>query len=102
MDVDLNVLYTFAGDRDQDDTVEISLATEWHVTHYVGLIAELANARRMGSVRGPEAGELNEMEATVGLSWQVSKYLKFELGIVFKEHGIWEAVFAWEWNFGGD
>ena len=102
MDVDLNVLYTFAGDRDQDDTVEISLATEWHVTHYVGLIAELANARRMGSVRGPEAGELNEMEATVGLSWQVSKYLKFEQGIVFKEHGIWEAVFAWEWNFGGD
>ena len=102
MDVDLNVLYTFAGDRDQDDTVEISLASEWHVTHYVGLIAEVASVRRMGSVRGFEAGEKNETEATVGLAWQVSRYLKLEQGVVFKEHGIWEAIFAWEWSFGGD
>ena len=102
MDVDLNVLYTFTGDRDQDDTVEISLASEWHVTHDVSVIAEVANVRRMGSVRGFEAGEKNETEAAVGLSWQVSKYLKLEQGVVFKEHNVWEAIFAWEWSFGGD
>lgn len=102
MDVDLNVLYTFTGDRDQDDTVEISLASEWHVTHYVRVIAEVANVRRMGSVCGFEAGEKNETEATIWLSWQVTKYLKLEQGVVFKEHNVWEAIFAWEWSFGGD
>ncbi len=102
IDLDLNVLYTFTGDREKEDMVEVSLATEWHMTYYVGLIAEVANVRRMGSLRGPDAGDRNESEALVGLSWQVSKYLKFEQGIVFKEHGITEAVVAWEWSFGGD
>ena len=100
--IDLNVLYTFTGNREQDDTVEVSLATEWRVNRYVGVIAEVANVRRMGGVRGIDAGERSETEATVGLSWQVSKYLKFEQGVIFKEHGNWEAVFAWEWDFGGE
>ena len=72
------------------------------MNHYLGVIGEVANVRRMGSVRGPEAGELNEMEATAGLSWQVSRYLKLEQGVIFKEHGVWEAFFAWEWSFGGE
>ena len=100
--IDLNVTYTFTGAREQDDTVEVSLATEWRVNHYVGLIAEVAHVRRMGSVGGPGSGERGETEATVGFSWQVSKYLKCEQGVVFKEHGTWEAVFAWEWDFGGE
>ena len=98
MSIDLNMLYTFAGHRDREDTVEVALATTWRVNRYVELIAEVANLTRTGSV----LGERNETEATVGLAWQVNKFLKFEQGIVFKEHGIWEAVFAWEWSFGGD
>ena len=102
MEVDLNVLYTFLGDHEQEDTVEVSLAAEWHVTRYLGLIAELSSVTRTGSLTGPDHRERNESEATVGFSWRASKYLKFEQGIVFKEHGIWEAVFAWEWSIGGD
>ena len=102
VDIDLNALYTFIGDHNREDTVEVSLAAEWHVTHYVGLIAEVAHVRRMGSLRGPGVGDRSETEATVGLSWQVSKYLKLEQGVVFKEHGVREVVIAWEWNFGGE
>ena len=99
MEADLNLLYTFSGDRGREDEFEVSLATGWRLTHDLELIAEVANVTRLGRSRD---GSGNEIEATVGLGWQVSKYLKFEQGVVFKEHGLWEAVFAWEWSFGGD
>ena len=102
VDVDLNVLYTFIGDHHREDEVEVSAAVEWHVNGYIDLIAEVANVTRTGSIQGPDFGERHETEATVGLAWHVSKFLKLEQGIVFKEHGIWEAVFAWEWSIGGD
>ena len=100
--IDLNVLYTFIGDHSREDDVEVSLATEWHVNGYIDLIAEVANVTRTGSFRAPDLGERHETEATVGFAWHVNKFLKFEQGVVFKEHGIWEAVFAWEWSIGGD
>ena len=98
LDVDLNALYTFAGDRARADEVELSLAAGCHVTRHVDLIAEVSNVRHLGGM----SGERDETEATVGLAWQVSEHLKFEQGIVFKEHGVREVVFAWEWNFGGE
>lgn len=102
VNIDFNALYTFTGDREQDDTVEVTLATEWKVNSYLGLIVEVANGRRMGGMRDRSVGDVNETEATVGLSWKVNKFLQLEQGVVFKEHGVWEAVFAWEWSFGGD
>lgn len=95
MDLDLNILYTSAGDRERDDTVEVSLAAEWHVNRYVDVIGEVAHVR-------PMRGRSGESEATVGLAWHVNKFLKLEQGVVFKEQGIWEAVFAWEWAIGGE
>lgn len=44
----------------------------------------------------------HEMEGTVGLGWQIHENLTLEQGVVFKEGGGWELVFAWEWDFGGD
>lgn len=102
VNIDLNALYTFTGDREKNDNVEISLATEWKLNTYLGLIAEVANVSQMGSFRDRSLGDRHETEATVGLAWRVSKFLKLEQGIVFKEHGVWEAVFAWEWSLGGD
>lgn len=99
VEVDLNVLYTFVGDRDEKDEVEVALAAGWRVNRYVEIITEVANVTRLGSFR---SGTRNETEATVGIGWQVNDYLKFEQGVVFKEHGVWQAVFAWEWSFGGD
>ncbi len=94
--VDLNVLYTFSGDRAREDTIEIALGVGWRVNRYVDLIGEVSHVRRMGR------SDQSETEGTVGLAWQVSEFLKCEQGIVFKEHGIREVVFAWEWNFGGE
>ena len=98
VDVDLNVLYTFVGEREREDTIEVSLAAEWHVNRDVDVIAEVAQVTRLGG----RDGERGESEATVGLAWHVNKFLKLEQGVVFKERGIWEAVFAWEWRIGGD
>jgi hypothetical protein len=101
-DLDLNVLYTFVGDREQEDEVEVSLATEWHVNRYVDLITEVSNVMRTKSLRDATNGSRNETEATVGLGWQINKNLRLEQGVVLKERGEWELVVSCEWNFGGD
>ena len=95
----LNALYTFAGHREREDEVEISLAAEWPLTRELALITEVANVTRMGRLR---TGSRNEIKATIGLGWQVNKHLKLEHGVVITERGGWELVFAWEWSFGGD
>jgi hypothetical protein len=102
LDVDLNVFYTFIGDREKEDEVEVSLATEWHVNRYVDLITEVSNVMRTRNPRDESSGSRNEIEATLGLGWQVNKNLRFEQGVVLKEHKEWELVFSCEWNFGGD
>ncbi len=99
VNLDLNLLYTFIGDRERNDEVEVALAAGWRVNRYVEIITEVANVTRTGRLRGEPT---HETEATVGVGWQVSQFLKFEQGVVFKEHGTWQAVFAWEWSFGGD
>jgi hypothetical protein len=101
-DLDLNLFYTFLGDREQDDEVEVSLATEWHVNRYVDLIAEVSSVMRTNRVRDATNGSRNEIEGTVGLGWQINKNLRLEHGVVLKERGEWELVFSCEWNFGGD
>ena len=100
VNLDLNVLYTFIGDHEAKDEVEVALAAGWRVNRYVELITEVTNIRRVGS--GLDNGDRNETEATIGVGWQINQFLKFEQGIVFKERGVWQAVFAWEWSFGGD
>lgn len=99
MDMDLNVRYTFIGASHKADTVEVSFATSWKINHELAFIAELANVCHVGKIIDEQR---NESEATLGLSWQVNHNLKLEQGIVFKEAGKWEAVFAWEWSIGGD
>lgn len=98
IDLDLNVLYTVAGERTRADEVEVALGGEWSVTPYLGIIGEVALAVPLG---GDDLGQ-NGAEATAGLAWQLTRHLRFEHGIVFKEGGEWEAVAAWEWSFGGD
>ena len=102
VNLDLNLLYNFIGDRGQEDTVEVSLATGWRLSHYVELIAEVSTVTPASNLGSSGHGGRNETEALIGLGWQVNRHLKLEQGIVFKEHGIHEVVFAWEWSFGGD
>lgn len=90
VDLGLNLLYTFVGERGQENEIEASLAAEWHLNPYLNLIAEVATSGT------------NDVEATVGLGWQAGDHLTLEQGVIFKEGGDWELVFAWEWDFGGD
>ncbi len=99
VNLDLKLLYTMSGNCWRKDTVEVSLATGWRLKRRVDLIPEMANVTCLGLLR---RGTRNEMEATVGLGWKFNKFLKFQRGVVFMEHGVWEAVFAWEWSFGGN
>ena len=99
VNLDLNVLYTFAEDRTREDEVEVALAAGWRVNRYVEIITELANVTRVGHLSD---GPRNETEATIGVGWQINQFLKFEQGVIFKERGVWQVVFAWEWSFGGD
>jgi hypothetical protein len=102
VNLDLNVLYNFLADREYGDTVEVSLASGWPLRENVDLIAELATVSPTSRLRSAGDTGRSETEALVGLAWQVTKHLKFEQGIVFKEQGIHEFVFAWEWSFRGD
>jgi hypothetical protein len=102
LELDANVLYTFLADREREDLIEASLAVAWHLNGYVDLIAEVVHVMRAGGRGAAVDEDRDETEATVGFAWIVSKFLRLEQGVVFKEHGVWETVFAWEWSFGGD
>ena len=100
LDVDLNALYTFSGHSERRDSVELTAAMAWHLTPRLDFIGEVS----MTIPAGQRVAEPVSMttEALAGLAWQVNKHLKFEQGVIFKERGEWEAVFAFEWSFGGD
>ena len=102
VNLDFNVIYNFIGEPGERDTVELSLATGWRLNHYVELIAEVNTAHPVGHVSASGSQGSSEIEGLIGISWQVSRRLKLEQGVVFKEHGVQEFVFAWEWSFGGD
>ena len=101
LDVDLNALYTFSGHSERQDNVELSAAMAWHITPRIDVIGEVSMTLPTDRRRVAEPASMST-EALVGLAWQVNKYLKFEQGVIFKERGEWEAVFAFEWSFGGD
>lgn len=102
-DLDLNALYTFSGDPEQKDGIELSLALGWHLTHRLDLIAEIATGAAASRSRLDDSSAANfESEAVVGLSWRATDHLTLEQGIIFKDDGEWEAIVAWEWSFGGE
>ena len=113
-DLDLNLLYTFVGDPDEDDNLEAGLAVEWHVTHRFDVIAEVVSTLGSGGVRGDlgtlggsnllnrSRGANNQIETTLGAAYHANKHLKFEHGVTYVSNGSWQFQFAWEWSFGGE
>jgi len=112
-DLDLSAIYTFVGDKNSKDTLEIDVATEYHLTHYMDLVAEIATTVGTGSIHGRPGlggigtgplggGKNHDIEGTVGLSWKVNKHFKLEEGVVYNTDGTWQIVFAWEYNFAGE
>ena len=108
-DLDLNLIHTFSGDPGQQNNLEISLSTEIPLTHRISIIGEIVAAVGTGSAFGqpeffdgePNGGDVN-IEGTLGVAWRVTKYLKLEQGITYRDDGTWQIVFAWEYSFAGE
>ncbi len=116
-DLDLNAVYTFIGDPPGvglQDVLEISLASEYHLSPSLDLLAEVVTASGAGGRRGspgsigsfaniggPEQGQ-SETEATLGLARRFNDFFKVELGAVIKSGPAVQTVLAWEWDFGGE
>lgn len=111
VDLDLRALYTFAADRQEQDSLEISLAGQWHVNRSFDVEAEVVHSFGAGGIEGQpgsiSGGRLGRTGAdltqgTVGVAWHVTKRIKLEQGAVFGSDGTWQIVFAWEVSFAGD
>ncbi len=115
MDLDLEALYTFVGSPagvQLQNTFEVSLAAEWHLSSFFDLEGEVLTGGGtgrgfhgqpgtiggFGGLGGSETGG-HESEGTLGLAEHLTDHLKLEEGIIYKSDGSWQAVAAWELDF---
>jgi hypothetical protein len=98
-EVDSNVLYTFSGDSESPNFVEASLAVSYPVNHFFDLQAEVV--RTVGTT-GPDKSSADELEGTVGFSWQFTPFQSLESGFLRKDDGTWGVLVGWQYSFGGD
>src|SRR5882672_4406586 len=116
-DADFNATYTFVGSppgAHLQNTIEVALASEWHLTRTLSIVGEVVTTHGSGVFRG-QPGSIsgigglprvasepfgNESEGTLGLAERLNHHLKLEEGGILKTDGSWQAVFGWEWDFG--
>ncbi len=111
VDIDLTALYTFVGDPEGQDTLEVALAGNVPLNYLFDIEAEVVHSFGTAGIRG-QPGNLSGAgagaagadltEGTIGVAWHVSKRLKVEGGAIFRSDNTWQIVFAWEWSFSGD
>ena len=109
VDLDMNVIYTFVGDRHEQNTLEISLAGEMPLNNHLTIEAEVVTSFGTGGIHGQPGtigglggGSSSGTEGTVGLAWRVNKFMKLEGGLVLRSDQTWQVVTAWEWSFAGE
>ena len=100
-DADLDLFYTSASTEGEQDTLEIALAAEYPVNHYIGLIAEVVDTTKTGSA-GPDGGGDDGLEGTVGFAWHLNRFFTIEQGVTLKNDGTKQLVLAWEYSFAGE
>jgi len=104
-DLDLGALYTFSGDPDQQDALEISLAGEYPLHHRLAIEFEFVTSLGSDTAFGQpskSSGGGTEFEGTLGLGWRVNNYLKLEGGCTLRTDGTRQLVFGWTWSFAGE
>lgn len=94
-DVDLTLLFTRSGDREQGDTLELVLATEVPLGRRFYAIAEVVETFELSGKNR------NHIEGTLGLGWHLTERLKLETGVLLRDDGTWQAQLSWEWSFSG-
>jgi hypothetical protein len=116
VDMDANLDYTFVGSPSGVkalNRLEFSIAAEWHLNPFLDLEGELVTnfgsaggfTGKPGTIRrSAVAAEENgsEFEGTLGVAELFGRSLKLEEGLVLVSDGSWQAIVAWEWDFGGD
>ena len=105
-DVELNASYTFSGTA--RDLAELSMAAEWHVNPAFDVEVELVGSTGAvgrtgvgfggGFRRSVDLGG-SEAEATIGIA-EHADHFKVEQGMTVKTDGSYQAVLAWEYDFG--
>jgi hypothetical protein len=114
-DLELSSSYTFIGSPagiHLENTLEHSVAAEWHLNPRLDLEAEAVLASGAGRFRnpagtlgsfanigGPEQGQ-SEAEFTLGFAEFLTRRLKLEEGGILKNDGSWQTVIGWEYDFG--
>ena len=99
LDLDLGLLYTVVGGSQEQNTMEIALASEVPVVnHLFSVIAEVVHTIGTGAFQPVT----DRTEGTLGFSWHVNRYLKLEVGYKLADDLRGQVVTAWEWNFEGD
>jgi len=105
VDVDLGLLYTFSGDPEQQDTLEISVAGEYPFNHRLAMEFEFVTSLGSDTVFGQPtkpSGSGKNFDGTVGFAWRANKFLKLEQGFTLRTDGTWQVVFGWTWSFAGE
>ena len=100
VDVDLTAIYTAVGDSQEQNTLEVALAADWHVNRRFDIEAEVVRTIGAGGLR--RAPGVDMTEGTLGWAWHISKRLKIEQGGTLRSDGTWQIVCAWEFSFTGD
>ena len=107
-DLDMNLLYTFSADPEQQDTFEASLAASYPLNYKFDLEAEILHSfgadswfGRAGQGGAPRSGA-GETEMTLGFAWHVNPFLTLEQGGLVRLDGTWQLLFGWSYAFGGD
>ena len=107
-DMDLNLLYTFSDDPDQQDTLETSLAASYPLNYKIELETEILHSFGTDSWRGKTGpggaarGGADETEITLGFAWHVNPFLTLEQGALFRVDGTWQLLFGLQYDFGGE
>jgi hypothetical protein len=105
IDLDVGLLYTFSGDPDQQDTLEISIAGEYPLRHTLAIefetVGSLGKDILFGQSTNVGGGGFN-LEGTVGLGWLVTRYLKLEGGVTLRDDGTQQYTFGWVYSLAGE
>ena len=103
-EVDLSGIYIFSGDKDQQDTLELTLAGEIPLTHRLAIEFEGVGSVGRDILSGQNGGDGAgfDYEGTLGLGWQVTRFIKLEGGATLKNDLTQEYTFGLVYNFSGE
>lgn len=97
-ELDLNAIYTFSGDPELQDILEIPVAIDVQLNHYFSIALEIAPTLDMGG--GGEGSA--QTEYTLGCLWRASEFSTIEGGVTVRDDSSWQILLGWEFSLAGE